>query len=78
MMYLENLTNGIALEALYYDSRRSWLLAYGNRPELYLMPRQRWFWALRQAIDEIAAEIDSDATLLIDWDPEPDGHYLLN
>lgn len=77
-MYLENLTHAIALEALYCDSRRSWLLSYGDEPELYLMPRKRWFWAFRQAVDEIATDTDTPTTLLIEWDAEPESRHVLN
>jgi hypothetical protein len=76
-MYLANLTHALALEALYCDSRRSWLLSYGNEPGLYLMPRKRWFWALCQAVAEIAAGTGA-TTLLIDWDGEPEAGYPLN
>lgn len=76
-MYLANLTHAVALEALYCDSRRSWLLSYANEPGLYLMPRKRWLWALSQAVAEIAAGTGA-TTLLIDWDSEPEAGYPLN
>ena len=69
-MYLENLIYGIALEALYCDSRHAWLACFRHEPELWLMPRRRWFRAFRQAVEELGCE-GPEATLLIVWDGEP-------
>ena len=71
-MYLENLIYGIALEALYCDSRHAWLASFGHEPELWLMPRRRWFRAFRQAVEELGGGDNVDATLLIVWDGEPE------
>ncbi len=71
-MYLENLIYGIALEALYCDSRRSWLLNFEHEPELWLMSRKRWFGAFRRAIAELADGSDSNANLIIVLDTEPE------
>jgi hypothetical protein len=76
-MYITNLIEGIALEALYCDSRRSWVLNFGLEPELWLMSRKRWFRAFRQALDELANEPDSDARFVIDWDVEPEPEVYL-
>ncbi len=76
-MFLENLIYGIALEALYCDSRRSWLLDFGYEPELWLMSRKRWWWAFQQAVEELASDPGSNARLVIDWDGEPESHAYL-
>ncbi len=76
-MYLENMIYGIALEALYCDSRHAWLSSFRDEPELWLMPRRRWFRAFRQAVEELAGGDGADATLLIVWDSDPESRSPL-
>lgn len=46
----DNFTAAVALEAMYCESRRSWLRHERNGPTLWRMARKHWFDALKRAV----------------------------